>query len=85
MDYVGIRNTKLKFMKSYYTDRRQFIKSNGKTSKDSLTIPRLVMQGTILGVIGFLIFMNDLPYATQFASNSIFADDLNSIIQAESH
>ena len=76
---------KLKFIKSYYMDRRQFIKINGKTSKDSLTILRLVMQGTVLGVIGFLIFINDLPHATQFASNYIFADDRYSIIQVESH
>ena len=82
MDYVGIRNAELNFFKCYYLDRKQFIKINGKISTDGLTILRSVMQGTVLNVIGFLIFINDLPHATKFASNFIFADNLNSIIQA---
>ena len=82
---VGIRGPALDFFKSYYKDRKQYIKVNGVTSDDFLIIPRSVMQGTVLGVIGFLIFINDLPNATQFAENFIFADDLNSVFTADSH
>ena len=75
----------LNFFISYYSNRRQYVRINGKTSSDYLIIPRSVLQGTILGVIGFLIFINDLPNATRHAFNKIFADDLNSIFIANSH
>ena len=83
MDNIGIRGSELEFFKSYYSKRKQYIKINGKISDDFVTIPRSVLQGTILGVIGFLIFINDLPNATKYAENFIYADDLNCIFKAK--
>ena len=85
LENIGIRGQMLNFFISYYSNRRQYVRINGKTSSDYLIIPRSVLQGTILGVIGFLIFINDLPNATRHAFNKIFADDLNSIFIANSH
>ena len=83
MENIGIRGSELELFRSYYSDRKQYIKINGKISEDYVTIPRSVLQGTILGLIGFLIFINDLPNATKYAENFIYADDLNCIFKAK--
>ena len=74
LENIGIRGQMLNFFISYYSNRRQYVRINGKTSSDYLIIPRSVLQGTILGVIGFLIFINDLPNATDLYVK-LFADD----------
>ena len=85
LENIGIRGGTLDFFKSYYTNRRQYSKINGVMTDDYVTIPRSVLQGTVLGVIGFLIFINDLKNVTKYADNFIFADDLNSLYAANSH
>jgi len=58
---------------NYLNGRTQFVHVNGKNSslKDILCG---VPQGSLLGSILFLLYINDLPNATNFFS-SLFADD----------
>ena len=70
-----------KLLKSYLENRQQLVKFN-KTFSDHLPINQGVPQGSILGPLLFLIFVNDLP--TNLNSDSVlYADDttlLNKLI-----
>ena len=75
MKFGCIGNT-LNWFKSYLTNRKQMCKVNQTTSK-SRTISCGVPQGSNLGPILFLLYVNDLPNCLKSTSASMFADDTN--------
>jgi hypothetical protein len=73
--HYGITNTELNWFSSYLTDRSQYVEVNGIAS-DMKKIQTGVPQGSILGPLLFLIYINDLYLASKFVS-IMFADDTN--------
>ena len=56
------------------SDRSQYVSENGHTS-DHLKITCRVPQGSVLGPLLFLIYINDLPNVSKLPTLYIFADD----------
>ena len=69
----GIEGNSLQLFKSYLSARKQFVKL-GKATSSTLPIDFGVPQGSILGPLLFIIFINDLPNATNLYVK-LFADD----------
>ncbi|MBM3938999.1 MAG: hypothetical protein FJ333_10175, partial [Sphingomonadales bacterium] len=76
---LGIRDKALDWFKSYLTDRRQMCDVNGSLS-DVKHIDIGVLQGSTLGPILFLCFINDLPNSCPNALSLLFADDTACLI-----
>ena len=72
-DYYGIRNKINIWLRSFVTGRRQRVLINGSASSWSPVVSG-VPQGTVLGPILFLMFINDLPTNTT-SGIKLFADD----------
>ena len=78
LEHYGIRDTALTWFKSYLDGRHQYVELNGYKST-TLPLEVGVPQGSILGPLLFLLYINDLPSATNLKS-VMFADDTNLLI-----
>ena len=72
--FYGFSNLALRLMESYLRDRRQYVDLDGMTS-DQCDVSVGVPQGSILGPLLFLIYVNDLPNCTDILDATLFADD----------
>ena len=64
------------WFKSYLSQREQFENVNGRNSL-SLPVTCAVPQGSILGALLLLLYVNDLPNTSSLLTFHLFADDNN--------
>ena len=82
MSYLGVQQAAIKWFSSYFSGRTQRCNVNGKLST-ARTLSCGVPQGSILGPLLFLIYINDLPNSLQNAVPRMFADDTNPTLSAK--
>ena len=74
LKHYGIRGNALEIFRSYLSNRKQYVNIDNcksKTRPISLGVP----QGSVLGPLFFLLFINDLPNCCPDGKVRLFADD----------
>ena len=83
LEYYGIRGLANNWFRSYLTNRQQFVSINGFDSAKKC-MKYGVPQGSVLGPLLFLIYINDLNKAIKFSKTHHFADDTNLLFVGKS-
>jgi len=78
LEHYGIHDAALQWIKSYFSYRYQFVQFNQSCSLMQ-TIKCGVPQGSILGPLFFILYINDLPNASELIELLLFADDTSII------
>jgi hypothetical protein len=76
LEFYGFRGVVNKWFQSYLTGRNQYVSINGINSSLK-AISCGVPQGSVLGPLLFLLYINDLPYCSNRLVFHLFADDTN--------
>ncbi len=76
LEHYGIRGVAKKWFENYLCNRKQIVKYNGIQS-EKMTIKSGVPQGSVLGLLLFLLYINDIQSCSELVSIILFADDTN--------
>ena len=79
--HYGVQQRELAWFRSYLCNQKQFCRVNGVSSKiEGIDVGD--PQGSCLGPLLFLIYINDLPQAVQNSAVSMYADDTSLCYQS---
>ena len=78
----GIRGNIMRLCRSYLTNRSQFVSYDGRQSEIQ-SITCVVPQGSILGPLIFIIYMNDICNVSELLFTVLYADDTSVVIHGK--
>ena len=77
LENYGIKATNLAWFRSYLTNREQYIEITNDSKSDLRNTRWGVPQGSILGPLLFLVYVNDLPSSSKISNPIVFAANAN--------
>ena len=84
LEYYGIRGNVLNWLKSYLENRKQYVHYSGYDS-DKKTVTHGVPQGSILGPLLFILYINDFSRSSDLLFSILFADDTSVFIEGTNY
>ena len=81
LNHYGIRGNSYDIIKSYLSNRKQVVRINDQSS-DMKDIKQGVPQGSILGPLLFIIYINDMPEEIERSVLCLYADDTTIVTMA---
>ena len=78
LEYLGIRGVALDWLRDYLHSRYQFVMYD-KTSSEKREVICGVPQGSVLGPLLFLLYVNDIANVSSILFSILFADDTNAL------
>ena len=82
LNHYGIRGPAYSLIKSYLSNRTQFTETLSEKSGKLMTLYG-VPQGSVLGPLLFLLYINDISNCSELATYVLFADDTNIFVQGK--
>ena len=76
LEHYGVRGAASDWLKSYLSNRKQFVNIDG-CSSELLDVICGVPQGSILGPTLFILYVNDICNVSNLVKFILFADDTN--------
>ena len=76
LEFYGVRGLANKWFSPYLSNRRQFVSVNN-ISSDELTISCGAHQGSVLGPLFFLIYVNDFANCSKLSEFNLYAGGTN--------
>jgi hypothetical protein len=74
MEQYGIKGAELSWFRSYWSSRSQETKFYENIS-DAINVKLGVPQGSVLGPLLFILYINDIKNVLRYSKLNLFADD----------